>query len=185
MTNETDTKNSETSTNEHPQQPKMFIVSQFIRDLSFETINLRTQQNPMPRPEINLNIDTRAQPLENGHFEVQIIVRIEGQEKEKDEVKPLFVIECIYAGIFTLENIDKELIESYLIIEGGRMLFPYVRMIISQISQNGGIPPLILDPIDFMALYLNKVKAYEQSLKEQEAKETDKKEEIGTPAGSA
>ncbi len=134
------------------QQAQTRILAQYIRDLSFENILAQKGADGDTQPEIKVqvNLDARKRGAEN-QFEVITKLKIESVTKEKGA--PLFVIELDYAGIFDVQGVPEDQMHPYLLIECPRLTFPFVRRIVSDMSRDGGFPPLNLDTIDFVALY--------------------------------
>ena len=126
------------------------VLAQYLKDLSFE--NPRAPQSLLqgqPAPEVSVSIDIEtAQPAENVH-EVTLILRVEA--KSEDTV--VFLAEVSYAGLLALPGLPAEHVRPVLFIEGGRLLFPFVRAIIADATRNGGFPPLLINPIDFADYY--------------------------------
>ena len=139
-----------------PQPVKMQVLAQYIRDMSFENILAQKGISGEVQPEINVqvNIDGNKRPIEH-QYEVIIKAKILSKTKEKGE--PMFLLEVDYGGIFHVENLPDEQLHPYLMIECPRMIFPFLRRIVSDVTRDGGFPPLNLDTIDFMALYRNEV----------------------------
>jgi len=139
-----------------PQPVKMQVLAQYIRDMSFENILAQKGISGEVQPEINVqvNIDGNKRPIEH-QYEVIIKTKILSKTKEKGE--PMFLLEVEYGGIFHVENLPDEQLHPYLMIECPRMIFPFLRRIVSDVTRDGGFPPLNLDTIDFMALYRNEV----------------------------
>ena len=139
-----------------PQPVKMQVLAQYIRDMSFENILAQKGISGEVQPEINVqvNIDGNKRPIEH-QYEVIIKAKILSKTKEKGE--PMFLLEVEYGGIFHVENLPDEQLHPYLMIECPRMIFPFLRRIVSDVTRDGGFPPLNLDTIDFMALYRNEV----------------------------
>ena len=139
-----------------PQPVKMQVLAQYIRDMSFENILAQKGISGEVQPEINVqvNIDGKKRPIEH-QYEVIIKAKILSKTKEKGE--PMFLLEVEYGGIFHVENLPDEQLHPYLMIECPRMIFPFLRRIVSDVTRDGGFPPLNLDTIDFMALYRNEV----------------------------
>jgi len=135
-----------------PSQIKSRVLAQFIRDMSFENILAQKGVTGEAQPEIavQVNLDARKRKVE-GQFEV--ITKLNITSKSKDKGEPLFVLELEYAGIFEIEGVPEEQLHPYLLIECPRITFPFVRRIVSDISRDGGFPPLNLETIDFLALY--------------------------------
>ena len=148
-----DAKNEEEAA---PKPVKMQILAQYIRDMSFENILAQKGINGETQPEIDVqvNIDGNKRPIEH-QYEVIIKTKILSKTKEKGE--PMFLLEVEYGGIFHVENLPDEQLHPYLMIECPRMIFPYLRRIVSDVTRDGGFPPLNLETIDFMALYRNEV----------------------------
>jgi len=134
-----------------PQKPVMQIVSQYIKDLSFENPSLGIN---VQRPQIDFSVDLQARRMqENGPFEVVIKLRVTAAQEEKT----IFLLEMAYGGIFILDKVPDEVLQPLLLIECPRLLFPYVRRIVSDLVSDGGLPPLMIEPIDFAALYRSKM----------------------------
>jgi preprotein translocase subunit SecB len=130
--------------------PSLNVLAQYIKDLSFE--NPHSPQSLRPRenaPEINININVNANPLSDTDFEVEL--KMEAKAGEGKDA--MFNVELIYAGVFRLQNMPKEMMHPAVLIECPRMLFPFARQIISDATRNGGFPPLMIDPVDFAGLY--------------------------------
>jgi preprotein translocase subunit SecB len=130
--------------------PGISVIAQYVKDLSFEnpgaphTIRARTGA-----PNINIGVSLRNGPVENDEIEVDLKI----EAKAVDGETTLFAIELVYSGLFRLTNIPAESVRAIAAIECPRLLFPYARQIISDASRNGGFPPLLIDPIDFVAMY--------------------------------
>lgn len=148
-----------TPTMTEAQLPKMQILGQFIRDLSFENAAIQNGIAPQGQPDIQVQValDARKRSTES-QFDVIVKMKIESKTKE-DEPKTIFLIELEYGGVFKIENIQDDQLHPYLMIECPRMLFPFVRRIISDVSRDGGYPPLNLDQIDFVTLYRQQLAA--------------------------
>ena len=139
-----------------PKPVKMQVLAQYIRDMSFENILAQKGIKGEVQPEINVqvNIDGNKRPIEH-QYEVIIKTKILSKTKEKGE--PMFLLEVEYGGVFHVENLPDEQLHPYLMIECPRMIFPFLRRIVSDVTRDGGFPSLNLDTIDFMALYRNEV----------------------------
>jgi preprotein translocase subunit SecB len=130
--------------------PSLQVLAQYVKDLSFENPNapnsLRAQGQA---PNIQVNVNVNARGLTETDVEVEI--KIEGQAGEGADT--LFRFELLYAGAFRVEGVPQENRAPIVLIECPRLLFPFVRQIVADSVRNGGFPPLMLDPIDFAALY--------------------------------
>jgi preprotein translocase subunit SecB len=131
------------------------VNAQYIKDLSFESPNvLRIMTQPsQATPEVSFNLGVAANAIGPESFEVVLTVRAEAK---RDGVVA-FIAELAYAGIFTITGIPQEQIEPVLFIEGPRLLFPFARAIIADLTRDGGYTPLMLNPIDFVDLYRRKL----------------------------
>lgn len=128
------------------------VLAQYIRDMSFENILAQKGVSGDAQPEIQVqvNLDARKRKQEN-QFEVITKLNITSKTKEKGE--PLFVLEIEYAGVFHVEGVPEDQMHPYLLIECPRITFPFLRRIVSDVTRDGGFPPLNLETIDFLALY--------------------------------
>ena len=141
--------------------PKMNILAQYVRDLSFENILAQKGVDGELNPEIqvNVNIDAKKRTTDN-QFDVIVKVRVDSKSKNTNNV--LFVLELDYGGVFQIENIPDDQLHPYLLIECPRMLFPFLRRIVSDITRDGGFPPLNLENIDFLKLYRQEIERRKQ-----------------------
>lgn len=123
------------------------IVGQYVKDLSFE--NPGAPMTLTARPQIDLGVDLQARRLDPERFEVELKLRVSAKAEEK----PVFLLELVYAGLFLIQNAPEELLQPILLIEGPHLLFPFARRIVADVIRDGGMPPLMVEPIDFAALY--------------------------------
>ena len=130
--------------------PSLNVLAQYIKDLSFENPNASSfSLRPDQPPALNVQINVNAKPLSDTEFEVEL--KIEGKAEHAQTV--LFGIDLVYAGVFRIQNVAKETVHPLVLIECPRLLFPFARQIIADTVRDGGFPPLMLDPVDFAALY--------------------------------
>ncbi len=139
-----------------PTQPTMSVLAQYIRDMSFE--NILAQKGVggevAPDVQVQVNLDAKKRGTE-GQYELVIKLRVDSKSKEsKDQ---LFLLEIEYGGIFQVSGVPEDQLHPYLLIECPRMLFPFLRRIVSDITRDGGFPPLNLETIDFLSLYKNEI----------------------------
>lgn len=128
--------------------PQIRILGQYIKDLSFENPNAPggfTNQ----APQINVSVDVRVPGNQDNDYEIEL--RLTADAKVED--KQVFLIELVYGAVFRLENIPAQGLQPVLLIECPRIIFPFARRIIADMTRDGGFPPLMIDPIDFAALY--------------------------------
>jgi len=126
------------------------VLGQYVKDFSFENPNApRSLMQLAKPPAINIQINVNAKPMSETDFEVEL--KIEG--KAENEGTVLFSIELVYAGVFRVQNVPAENVHPIVLIECPRLLFPFARQIVSDAVRDGGFPPMLLDPVDFAALY--------------------------------
>src|SRR5271156_4172765 len=123
------------------------IIGQYVKDLSFE--NPGAPMTLTARPQIDLGVDLQAKRLDPERYEVELKLRISA----KAEDKTVFLLELVYAGLMHIQSTPDELLQRILLIEGPHMLFPFARRIVADVVRDGGMPPLMIEPIDFAALY--------------------------------
>ena len=131
---------------------KMKILGQFIKDLSFENIAAREskQGTGSPNIEVKINLDA-SKRTQDDQYNSSIKISVESKDKKTNE--NIFLLELDYGGIFMIENIPDDQLHPFLMIECPRMLFPFVRRVVHDVTRDGGYPPLNLDAIDFLAMY--------------------------------
>lgn len=133
-------------------QVQMRVLGQFIRDMSFENVMAQKGVSGDVQPEIavQVNLDAKKRPTDN-QYEVSIKLNLKSKAKGLEDV--LFLCELDYCGLFHIEGVPEDQLHPFLMIECPRMVFPFVRRIVSDITRDGGFPPLNLDNVDFVALY--------------------------------
>ena len=133
-------------------QVKTRILAQYIRDLSFENILAQKGVTGEAQPDIQVGvkIDARKRQVENQY---EVITKLQINSKTKNGGEPMFLMEMDYAGIFHVEGVPEDQLHPYLLIECPRMIFPFVRRVVADVTRDGGFPPLMLDTMDFVALY--------------------------------
>jgi len=131
---------------------KMQILGQFIKDLSFENIAAQEskQGTGTPNIEIKINLDA-SKRTQDDQYNSSIKISVESKDTKTN--KNIFLLELDYGGIFKIENIPDDQLHPFLMIECPRMLFPFVRRVVHDVTRDGGYPPLNLDSIDFLAMY--------------------------------
>jgi len=137
---------------QQPAQPGMKILAQYIRDMSFE--NILSQKGASgevePDVQIQVNIDAKKRTVEN---QFEIVIKLKVSSVNKGTTENLFLLEVEYAGLFLVTSVPDEQLHPFLLIECPRMLFPFLRRIVSDVTRDGGFPPLNLETIDFLQLY--------------------------------
>ncbi len=132
-----------------PAQPVVFINAQYVKDLSFENPRapqslLQTQQ----QPEVQIGVDVKAQNVAPGLFEVLLTIHADA----KTGTERVFLVELVYAGVATVQNVPDADMARILLVETPRLLFPFARSIVANATREGGFMPLLLRPIDFADL---------------------------------
>jgi preprotein translocase subunit SecB len=135
-------------------QAQLTVLGQYIKDFSFENPNAPRSLTPsQTQPAINIQINVGAQQLAQTDFEVSL--NLEGKAESAGTV--LFAFDLTFAGVFRVQNVPAETLQPLVMIECPRLLFPFAREIVATSVRNGGFPPLLLDPVDFVALYQQRV----------------------------
>ena len=133
-------------------QIKMSVLTQFIRDMSFENVMAQKGVSGEVQPDVNVQVNLDAQKRAQEH-QYQVSMKLVIDSSSKDKETKLFLLELDYGGIFHIEGIPDDQLHPFLLIECPRMLFPFARRIVSDVTRDGGFPPLNLENIDFVQLY--------------------------------
>ena len=134
-------------------QIKMQVLAQFVRDMSFENMVAQkgiTGSDVQPDIQVGVSLDARKRA---GDHQFDVITKYKVTSTNKANGDTLFLLELDYAGIFHVEGVADEQMHPFLLIECPRLLFPFVRRIISDVTRDGGLPALNIDTVDFLALY--------------------------------
>jgi preprotein translocase subunit SecB len=130
--------------------PQISVLVQYVKDFSFENPNApRSIQQGAQQPAINIQIAVDAAPL--SETDVEVTLRLEGKAESQGTM--LFGFELMFSGIFRIQNVPADSLQPVVLIECPRLLFPFAREIIATATRNGGFPPLLLEPVDFVELY--------------------------------
>jgi preprotein translocase subunit SecB len=130
------------------------VIGQYVKDISFENPGApRTLRGSDKAPNLDVNVNVNAKPQSQSEFEIEL--KLEAKAERGDET--LFIVEVTYAGIFQIRNVPQEHVHPLLLIECPRLLFPFARQIIADATRHGGFPPLLIDPVDFAALYRQRI----------------------------
>jgi preprotein translocase subunit SecB len=130
-------------------QPRLQILNQYVRDLSFENIAAQKGLNSDSKPDIRVSVNIDAQQRGGDRYEVALKVKVDSKVGEAQ----VFILELDYAGMYLIQNVPNEQLHPLLMIECPRLIFPYVRRIVGDVTRDGGYPSLNLEQVDFMALY--------------------------------
>ncbi|MEY3196895.1 MAG: export protein secB [Pseudomonadota bacterium] len=135
--------------------PKISVEAQYIKDLSFENPNAPASLAGGKKPVIDLSLDLHVVRVAEEKDVFEVILTVEA--KATSEEQSLFVVELVYSGVFTVSNVTEEERKIILGVHCPALLFPFARSIIANVTQSGGLQPLMIDPIDFGALYHSKM----------------------------
>lgn len=136
------------------------IVNQYIKDLSFENPNIQKLiSGAGDQPNIQVEVNVGAQRIEGDLFETSI----EFKSTATNNLGTIYVLEIVYAGLLKIESIPEAALEPFLLVSGPAMIFPFLRRLVADITREGGFPPLLLDPIDFGGLYVQRQRQRSQA----------------------
>ncbi len=140
-------------------QGQLRLLAQYVKDLSFENPSAPDSLNAVKDgPKIDVSVDVQANRRSNTEFEVQLKLSATAK-KEEDTV---FIAELVYAGLFQMTNIPEEQLQPIVLVECPRLIFPFARRVLADATRDGGFPPLLIDPIDFVGLYQQQMMAQQK-----------------------
>jgi preprotein translocase subunit SecB len=142
----------EQASNGMDNMPEVGMLSQYVKDLSFENPNAPAVYQWQGQPQIEVQFNIGAQKLADEVHEVDLKIEVTA----RSEGNTAFAVEILYAGLFALRNVPEEQLQPFLLAEAPRLLFPFARRVVADAIRDGGFPPLVLDPIDFGALYMQR-----------------------------
>lgn len=135
------------------------ILAQYVKDLSFENPNAsQTLATRSGSPQVTVNVDVRTHTIDETTYEVVLTIKGDAKAGELQA----FVIELAYGGLVKLTELPREQVAAALYVEVPRLLFPFARAVVAEATRNGGYPPLLVQPIDFVALFRRQVEAMRQ-----------------------
>ena len=135
-------------------QPQLNVLAQYVKDLSFENPNAPRSLAPtQTQPAINIQINVGVQQLAETDYEISL--NLDGKAESSGTI--LFAFDLTFAGVFRVQNVPAETLQPLVMIECPRLLFPFARELIATAVRNGGFPPLMIDPVDFVSLYRQKM----------------------------
>jgi len=132
-----------------PVVPQLNVMAQYIKDFSFENPNAPRSLTPGQAPTVNLQINVGANEL--GGTDVEVELKLEGRAEAAGTV--MFSFDLVFAGLFRIQNVPQESMHPLIMIECPRLLFPFAREIVASVVRSGGFPQFLIEPIDFVALY--------------------------------
>jgi len=129
------------------------VVGQYIKDLSFENPNIRKLiDGPGEQPSLRVEVNVNATKMAEKVFESAIVFKAEATSK----AGVIYDLELTYAGLFEIQSIPEQALEPFLLINCPSLLFPFLRRLVADLTREGGFPPLLLDPIDFAGLFIQR-----------------------------
>jgi preprotein translocase subunit SecB len=145
-------------------QPSLSLIGQYIRDLSFESPGapgsiLLGQGNPSFSVGINVGVRKQADEV--------YAVEISLNAKADRDNAVLFNVELVYGGVYRIRNVPDQQLPQVLMIECPRLIFPFARQVLASVTQQGGFPPLMMEPVDFAQVYLQNVAQAQQQQQQQ------------------
>ena len=144
---------SEQITNGEDTLPAVGLISQYVKDLSFENPNAPAIYQLQGQPKIEVDFNISVAQLNDEIHEVSLRIEVRATANEQTA----FVVDLLYAGLIGMRNVSVEQVQPYLLAEAPRLLFPFARQIVASTVQDGGFPPFMLEPIDFHGLYAQRV----------------------------
>lgn len=136
------------------QGPRFEIIHQYIKDLSLEVPGAPQVFQSPSQPEVAVNVDVGVQPAGGNDYEIVLRIDARGEAGGSQ----LFIVELAYGGLFRTEGeIPQDHLQALLMIEAPRLLFPFARNVIASVTRDGGLPPLMISPIDFVQLFRNRI----------------------------
>ena len=147
---------------EPPKAPRMQVLAQYVRDMSFENIAAQkgVQGEIQPDIQVAVNLDAKKRDQDDTY---EVTQKYKVTSVTKDSGQHIFVLELEYTGVYKISNVPEDQLHPYLLIECPRMLFPYVRRIVSDVTRDGGFPPLNLETVDFLQLYRTEIQRRAQA----------------------
>ncbi|WP_397541628.1 protein-export chaperone SecB [Roseovarius salis] len=135
---------------------KMDILTQFVRDLSFENVLAQQGTGGEVTPDVQVGVNLEPRKRQKEH-QYEVAVKLTVSSKNKGTDQQLFLLELEYAGVFHVEGVPDDQLHPFLMIECPRMIFPFIRRIVNDVTRDGGFPPLNLENIDWVQLYRNEI----------------------------
>ena len=160
-----------------PTRPRLSILTQFVKFMSFENIAASERRNPSSQPKISVKVNTKHEKLSDDQHLVSLIINIDAND---DAGEGVFSVELDYAGLARLTDATPEQADPILSVECPQLLFPFARRMIADATREGGLPPLMLDPINFAQLYLQQRAARQHAAADTPAAATSEPETTET-----
>ena len=163
MSDTTEGQNTEAGGSAQQSQPQIGILNQYIKDLSFENPNAPQSLGGSSLPNVNVNVEVQAKTLDEEVYEAALHIVAEAKDGDTN----VFMLDLTYAATFRILGVPKEQVQPVLLVECPRLIFPFARRVAADATRDGGFPPLLLNPIDFLALFRQNI-AQRQAAQQQE-----------------
>ena len=147
--------------------PQIALISQYVKDLSFENPNAPAVYQWQDQPQIDVQFNIGAERVGDEVLEIALKIEVKAVAPQGTA----FAVELLYAALFGMRNVPEEQVQPFMLAEAPRLIFPFARRVLADAIRDGGFPPLLLDPIDFGALYLQQAEQMQAT--------------TGEPAGNA
>lgn len=154
--------------------PAIGLISQYVKDFSFENPNAPTCYQWTSQPQIDVQFNIGTNVVAENVYESAIKIDIVAKHDEGDS----FVIDLTYAGLFGVRNVPADQVQAFMLAEAPRLIFPFARRVIADAVRDGGFMPLLLEPIDFHSLFLQQQAAMQ-------AQQDEAAAAVGEPLGTA
>jgi preprotein translocase subunit SecB len=138
--------------------PQIGLITQYVKDLSFENPNAPTVYQWQEQPAIDVQFNIASDRLGDDVHEVVLKIEVKATTSQG----AAFAVELLYAGLFGIRNVSDEQAHPFLFAEAPRLLFPFARRVLADAVRDGGFAPLVLDPVDFHGLYMQQMEAQQQ-----------------------
>lgn len=135
--------------------PAIGLISQYVKDLSFENPNAPAVYQWQSAPHIDVQFNIGADNVGEGLYEVTLKIDISSKSDEGTG----FIVDIKYAGLFGVRNVPDDQLQPFFLAEAPRILFPFARRVVADVVRDGGFPPLLLEPIDFHGLFMQQAQA--------------------------
>lgn len=148
-----------TAPNGADHSPQIALISQYVKDLSFENPNAPAVYQWQDQPNIDVQFNIGADKVGDEVIEVSLKIEVKAVAPQGTA----FAVELLYAALFGMRNVPEDQMQPFMLAEAPRLVFPFARRVLADAVRDGGFPPLLLDPIDFGALYMQQAQAMAQT----------------------
>ncbi|MCP1468360.1 preprotein translocase subunit SecB [Sphingobium sp. OAS761] len=135
--------------------PQIALISQYVKDLSFENPNAPAVYQWQDQPQIDVQFNIGADKVSDDVVEVALKIEVKAVAPQGTA----FAVELLYAALFGMRNVPEDQVQPFMLAEAPRLIFPFARRVLADAIRDGGFPPLLLDPIDFGTLYMQQAEA--------------------------